>query len=183
MRPQPPPYLPIVLTRSSPHRPSQLGWPTANLDPAAFESTLDNQEEGVYIGWAALEDASLPPESRKVHKAVLSIGWNPTFQNEQRTVEAYLCHDFGHDFYDAKMRLLVCGYVRPQENFFVEGVPYESAMATLVEAIAADVEFGQSQLEEPEMLAFKEDAFFAGAGADAAGDGAVVEVAQEGAPS
>ena len=71
--------------------------PTANLDPAAFENTLDKEEEGVYIGWAALEDASLPPESRKVHKAVLSIGWNPTFQNEQRTVEAYLCHDFGHD--------------------------------------------------------------------------------------
>ena len=48
------------------------------------------------------------------------------------------------------MRLLVCGYVRPQENFFVEGVPYESAMATLVEAIAArctEVETGARNVD------------------------------------
>ena len=95
----------------------QLGWPTANLDPAAFESTLDSEEEGVYVGWATLEDgqgAALPPAARVVHKAVLSIGWNPTFHNEKRTVEAYLCHEFERDFYGASMRLIVCGYVRPQ---------------------------------------------------------------------
>lgn len=178
MHPHGPLRCPLDNPNRLPHAPSQLGWPTANLDPAAFENTLDREEEGVYIGWAAVEDPSLPPESRKVHKAVLSIGWNPTFQNEQRTVEAYLCHDFGRDFYDANMRLLVCGYVRPQENFFVEGVPYESAMATLVEAIAADVEFGQSQLEESPMLAFREDAFFAAA----AGDEDVVS-GQQGCPS
>ena len=93
---------------------AQLGWPTANLDPAAFESTLDSEEEGVYVGWASIEDTSLPQASRTVHKAVLSIGWNPTFNNEKRTVEAYLCHEFENDFYGADMRLLVCGYVRPQ---------------------------------------------------------------------
>ena len=95
----------------------QLGWPTANLDPAAFESTLDSEEEGVYVGWATLEDGqggALPPAARVAHKAVLSIGWNPTFHNEKRTVEAYLCHEFGRDFYGATMRLVVCGYVRPQ---------------------------------------------------------------------
>ena len=95
----------------------QLGWPTANLDPAAFESTLDSEEEGVYVGWATLEDGhggALPPAARVAHKAVLSIGWNPTFHNEKRTVEAYLCHEFDRDFYGASMRLIVCGYVRPQ---------------------------------------------------------------------
>ena len=97
----------------------QLGWPTANLDPAAFESTLDSEEEGVYVGWATLEDdqgAALPPAARVAHKAVLSIGWNPTFHNEKRTVEAYLCHEFERDFYGASMRLIVCGYVRPQAH-------------------------------------------------------------------
>ena len=95
----------------------QLGWPTANLDPAAFENTLDSEEEGVYVGWATIEDgqgAPLPPAARVAHKAVLSIGWNPTFHNEKRTVEAYLCHEFERDFYGADMRLIVCGYVRPQ---------------------------------------------------------------------
>ena len=55
----------------------QLGWPTANLDPAAFESSLDSEEEGVYVGWATLEDGqgqgALPSGgSRPVYKAVLS---------------------------------------------------------------------------------------------------------------
>jgi hypothetical protein len=144
----------------------------------------------VYVGWATVEDGqggALPPAARVAHKAVLSIGWNPTFHNEKRTVEAYLCHDFERDFYGADMRLIVCGYVRPQachgrtrtslshascaphsdspvasqEDFFTEGVAYEAAMATLIEAIAADVEFGKSQLETPEMLAFRSDPFLA----------------------
>ena len=139
----------------------QLGWPTANLDPAAFEHTLDAEEEGVYVGWAMIEDSAMPPASRAVHKAVLSVGWNPTFNNEKRTVEAYLCHDFASDFYEKQMRLIVCGYIRPQENFFAEGVAYEAAMAILIEAIAGDVEFGKSQLETLEMLAFRSDPFFA----------------------
>ena len=53
-----------------------------------------------------------------------------------------------------------------QENFFAEGVAYEAAMATLIEAISGDVEYGKSELETPEMLAFRSDAFFGG-GADA----------------
>ena len=54
----------------------QLGWPTANLDPRAFEQKLDAATEGVYVGWAAIDEPSLPAESRAVHKAILSIGWN-----------------------------------------------------------------------------------------------------------
>ena len=43
----------------------------------------------------------------------------------------------------------------------MDGVPYETAMATLIEEIAADVEFGKSQLDTPAMLAHQSDAFFA----------------------
>ena len=51
----------------------ELGWPTANLDPAAFESKLDKEQEGVYLGWAAVEaDGVLL--GGKLHKAILSIG-------------------------------------------------------------------------------------------------------------
>lgn len=65
----------------------QLGWPTANLDPDAFESKFDAETEGVYVGWAAIGDPSLPPEARAVHKAVLSMGWNPTYTDvKQRTI-------------------------------------------------------------------------------------------------
>ena len=65
----------------------QLGWPTANLDPAAFETKFDADTEGVYVGWASIADPLLPAESRVVHKAVLSMGWNPTFTDvKQRTI-------------------------------------------------------------------------------------------------
>ena len=67
--------------------PKQLGWPTANLDPAAFESRFDASTEGVYVGWAAIRDPTLPEEAQAVHKAVLSMGWNPTYTDvKQRTV-------------------------------------------------------------------------------------------------
>ena len=54
------PVLPTQSTHLS-LLPSKLGWPTANLDPAAFENALDKEEEGVYVGWATHEGASLPP--------------------------------------------------------------------------------------------------------------------------
>ena len=38
----------------------ELGWPTANLNPEAFESVLDAEEEGVYVGWASIGDPTLP---------------------------------------------------------------------------------------------------------------------------
>ena len=85
----------------------ELGWPTANLDPRAFETRLDKETEGVYVGWAKI--SGQPMQSSGMHKAVLSIGWNPHFNDlKERTVEAYLCHDFGgRDFYGEEMKLLV----------------------------------------------------------------------------
>jgi len=32
-----------------------LGWPTANLDPKAFQGKVDHLEEGVYFGYAKIE--------------------------------------------------------------------------------------------------------------------------------
>ena len=136
----------------------QLGWPTANLDPRAFEKQLDAATEGVYVGWAAINDETLPAESRAVHKAVLSIGWNPHFDDlKERTIEAYLCHDFGgRDFYSAEMRLVICAFLRPQAKF--------DSFEALIEAITTDVEFGRSALDVSELAAHRDDAFLATAG-------------------
>jgi FAD synthase len=47
---------------------------------------------GVYSAVASLK-------GRK-YRAAVSIGWNPTYDNAKRTIEAYLLHDFGgKDFY------------------------------------------------------------------------------------
>ena len=115
--------------------------------------------EGVYVGWAAIADPSLPPDASgsKIHKAVLSIGWNPQFDDvKERTIEAYLVHDFGgRDFYDQEMRLLICAFLRPQEKF--------ESFDALIEAITTDVSFGTAALDAPELLAFRDDPFFSGA--------------------
>ena len=132
----------------------QLGWPTANLNPKAFESTLDAATEGVYVGWASIGDPSLPEDARGVHKAILSIGWNPHFDDvKARTVEAYLAHDFaGRDFYDQPMKLLICAFLRPQAKF--------DSFQDLIDAITGDVEFGKAALDGTELLALREDALF-----------------------
>uniref|UniRef100_A0A7S0P1G5 riboflavin kinase n=1 Tax=Calcidiscus leptoporus TaxID=127549 RepID=A0A7S0P1G5_9EUKA len=132
----------------------QLGWPTANLDPAAFEHVLDAAEEGVYVGWATVSDVRLPEASRtSVHKAVLSIGWNPFYQNSERTVEAFLCHDFGgRDFYDTQMKLIICAFLRPQASF--------ATLEALKEVIAADVEYGIKVLDQPPQIDLSADPFF-----------------------
>ena len=107
-----------------------------------------------YVGWAKIGDPELPAGSSGVHKAVLSIGWNPHFDDvKERTVEAYLCHDFGgRDFYGAEMQLLVCAFLRPQAKF--------DTFDALIEAITTDVEFGQAALDAQPFLGLKEDAFF-----------------------
>jgi riboflavin kinase len=43
---------------------------------------------------------------------VMSIGWNPYFNNKDRTAEPWILHDFKEPFYGAELRLVVCGYIR-----------------------------------------------------------------------
>ena len=123
----------------------QLGWPTANLDPKAFEHDLDQHAEGVYVGFAKTKDD-------QVHKAVLSLGWNPFYTNEQRTLEAYIDHKYDADFYGAEMTLLVCAFVRPQQDF--------SSLEELVDAISADISFGLAQLDQEPWCLFRHDDIF-----------------------
>ncbi|KAL1496584.1 hypothetical protein AB1Y20_014189 [Prymnesium parvum] len=130
-----------------------LGWPTANLDPIAFEHKLDDEQEGVYLGWAAIEEDGVLLGG-KLHKAILSIGWNPFFKNEQRTVESYLCHTFEKDFYGADMRLLICATIRPQADF--------ASMDELIKAIKEDVDFGQVALDHSPFTEMQRDNLFAG---------------------
>lgn len=55
---------------------------------------------GVYAAKAFL---TLPDSSEeKEFLSAMSIGWNPVFDNAEKTIEAYLIHDFaGEEFYGA----------------------------------------------------------------------------------
>ena len=91
--------------------------------------------------------------------AHLSLRAQPHFDDlKERTIEAYLCHDFGgRDFYDAEMRLLICAFFRPQADF----KDYEKPFEALIEAITTDVAFGKAALDSDALKGFREDGFFA----------------------
>ena len=47
----------------------------------------------------------------------MSVGWNPQFGNKHKTCEPWLLHAFHEDFYGQELRLLVTGYIRPEQQF------------------------------------------------------------------
>jgi len=110
-----------------------LGFPTANLSPESFGSTMKSAPRGVYAGWAQINDGP-------VLKTAISLGYNPTFNNQQETVEAYILHQFPHDFYGQNLRLIICAYIRPQLAF--------TTIETLINAIEMDVKLTQLILDE-----------------------------------
>lgn len=101
----------------------------ANLPAENFSTILSEHTSGVYFGWAGLS-------TRGIYKMVMSIGWNPYFDNTEKTIvswllsivvwslffltecyrfqEPWLLHDFGEDFYGEELRLAIVGYIRPE---------------------------------------------------------------------
>jgi len=59
----------------------ELGIPTANLDMDELGSKGD-LKTGIYFGWVMLRG--------NIYETVISIGWNPFYKNEKKTIEAHL---------------------------------------------------------------------------------------------
>jgi riboflavin kinase/FMN adenylyltransferase len=84
----------------------ELGYPTANLDPA-IEGFLP--ADGVYATWAVVDGVS--------YGAATSIGNNPTFDGiPQHQVETHL-FDQRIDLYDRSIELQFVEHVRPMNKF------------------------------------------------------------------
>ena len=147
---------------------SDLGIPTANLDRKVLrmagveKSSSNNTPEkknqdaslhfedlpcGIYWGFCRIGDADEPAAGTGglVYTAALSIGYNPTYGNDQKTIEPHLiapatdprrrassCSETVlQDFYDQSVRLSVVGYLRPE-------LPFEG-LEKLVVAIKNDI--------------------------------------------
>ena len=121
----------------------QLGVPTANLSPAELEAqgALPDalRAKGVYFGYAqvaSLDSAVVP--------CVLNVGTCPPFAREDGksdvTVEVHLLHDYGEgsEFYGAKCRVMVKGYLRPEMPF--------AGVDQLLARINADIGLARSTL-------------------------------------
>lgn len=83
----------------------KLGFPTANLK--LDEPTKLLPPDGVYAAWVYL------PER---HKAVLNLGFRPTFQEKTRSLEVHLI-DFNGDLYGKSLRVALCRRIRPEVQF------------------------------------------------------------------
>ncbi len=95
----------------------ELGYPTANLDPARLEGLLP--ADGVYACWAVIDGVP--------YGAAVSVGNNPTFEGvPEHQAEAHLL-DQALDLYGRWIELRFMQYVRPMRRF--DGV--EELMAAL----------------------------------------------------
>jgi riboflavin kinase/FMN adenylyltransferase len=84
---------------------TQLGYPTANLDPEPFSAI---PADGIYAGYFLLGTRRSP--------AAISIGTNPTFSGQVRTVEAFVL-DEGGNFYGRRVALEFVERLRGMERF------------------------------------------------------------------
>lgn len=145
---------------------SDLGIPTANLckESGSFGMSFDSLPCGIYWGFARIGDGNEGKDSH-VFKAAISIGFNPYYGNESKTVEPHLIaptdDDRRHssscgetvlrDFYDEPIRLSVVGYLRPE-------LPFEG-LEKLIEAIKNDIQQSEKLCDGTDEVTLKEKAW------------------------
>uniref|UniRef100_A0A2P2M3U7 riboflavin kinase n=1 Tax=Rhizophora mucronata TaxID=61149 RepID=A0A2P2M3U7_RHIMU len=102
----------------------------------------------------------------------MSIGWNPYFNNSEKTIvsamltyrmslntifnvlilklqEPWLLHEFDGDFYGEELRLVIVGYIRPETNF--------PSLESLVGKIHGDGRIAEKALDLPLYSKFRDD--------------------------
>lgn len=86
----------------------QLGFPTANLPGSGVGEV---PRDGVYAGWVVRQ---VPGSTATVHlPAAISIGTNPQFDGETRTVEAHVLGRADLNLYGEEIAIDFVDYVRP----------------------------------------------------------------------
>lgn len=83
----------------------ELGFPTANIQ----DERLVLPPNGVYVGWAMLEDGTK-------HGCMLNIGMRPTFGGESLSIEAHL-FNYSGDLYGQELRVALRARLRNEVAF------------------------------------------------------------------
>ncbi|SCN61449.1 riboflavin kinase / FAD synthase family protein, putative [Plasmodium chabaudi chabaudi] len=107
-----------------------LNIPTANI----FNANLTEADimPGIYFGISKLK--------HKIYKTVVSIGYNPYFQNKHITIEAFLYYKTNKLFYDENIELIIVGLLRSESNFY--------ELSHLIHAIQFDCELARIALNQ-----------------------------------
>lgn len=115
---------------------SELGIPTANI-PVSKEINL--LAPGIYFGYAQVvpnktkdtevkkradgeqvefnQGKLLTEPETEVLPMVMSVGYNPFYNNDTKTAEVHIIYKFATNFYGALIKYVVLGYVRPELNY------------------------------------------------------------------
>ncbi|XP_014474602.1 PREDICTED: riboflavin kinase [Dinoponera quadriceps] len=109
-----------------------LGIPTANFPESVVEDLPKDLVTGIYYGWASLH--------RQIYKMVASIGWNPYYKNEKKSLEVHLLHKSQGDLYGEELKMIIVGYIRPEKDF--------SSVEELIQEIRNDITIAEERLEE-----------------------------------
>ncbi|NYI08449.1 riboflavin kinase/FMN adenylyltransferase [Allostreptomyces psammosilenae] len=104
-----------------------MGYPTANVETLPHTAV---PADGVYSGWLIADGERMP--------AAISIGTNPTFDNERRTVEAYAIDRTDLDLYGKHVAVEFSSYLRGMERF--------ASVPELLERMADDVDRARAEL-------------------------------------
>ena len=109
----------------------QLGVPTANVEMTEVnKAKTAGLVPGVYSAKALLTKEGEEP---KEYLCAMSIGWNPVYDNAEKTIEAFLVHDFaGEEFYGAHLTLNVTSFIRAEALF--------GDFDSLIQAIQCDIQ-------------------------------------------
>lgn len=89
---------------------------------------------GVYSGFAKVEDDDA------VYKMVMSVGWNPFYKNEKKSMETHIMHKFDRELYGKQLSVVMVTYLREEKNF--------PSLEALVEAINKDIADAEAALTQ-----------------------------------
>lgn len=123
----------------------ELGIPTANFPESVVDKLPSDISAGVYYGWGQVDDGVMC-------KMVMSIGWNPYYNNTKKSMETHLMHKFDSDFYGRELAVVMLGYIRAERNF--------ASLEELISAIEEDIRFAKEKLESSEARSYLSHEFF-----------------------
>lgn len=124
------------------------GWAGLSLAMSTSDSEKApnplGREEGQQDQGTTVEESSMSATDERgadvqVYPMVMSIGWNPYYRNEARTVEVHIMHKFEQDFYNALLNLTILGFIRQEQDY--------KSLEALIEDINIDIDVARQSLQ------------------------------------
>lgn len=115
-----------------------MGCPTANISSEVVEQV--SLSTGIYCGFAKLYDV--------IYMMSCSLGYNPQYNNEKKSLEVHILPDTLEDFYGADLGIAIVAKLRDEKKY--------PSLAELKFAIQEDNEEAVQRLSSHEFDSVKE---------------------------